>query len=102
MKTNGAIEASKQRVLIWGEFLLATFCQLGISNNKVIKNCHIGRNKFYEIKHGKLINADAYIRIYDYALAKILEQEAKGLFPAGYGMKWKAELMDLVFDSNKV
>ena len=102
MKTNVAIEASKQRVLAWGEFLLATFSKLGISNNKVIKNSHIGRSTFYRMKKGAQINADAYIRISRYARMKVQERETQGMIAAGYAMKWKAELMDLVFDSDKL
>ena len=93
MKTNVAIEASKQRVLAWGEFFLATFGQLGISNNKVIKNCHIGRRTFYRMKHGELINADAYIRLSRYAWEKVQEKEAKLMLPFGYKGEWIKELI---------
>ena len=97
MKTFGAIEASKQRVLAWSVFLLDTFQNLGITDNEIIRNCHIGRSTFYRMKHGEQINTDAYIRMNDYAIAKIQEHEAKGRLPAGYGKEWIGEVLSLVF-----
>ena len=97
MKTIGAIEASKQRALAWGGFLLDTFQNLGITDNEVIRNCHLGRSTFYRMKHGEQINADAYIRLSHYAWVKIQELEAKGRLAAGYGKEWIGEVVKLVF-----
>ena len=100
MKTIGAIEASKQRVWAWGGFLLDTFRDLGITDSEVIRYCHIGRSTFYRMKHGEQINVDAYLRLSDYAWAKIQEKEAKGFLPSGYGKEWNKEMIGLIF-SNK-
>ena len=97
MKTFGAIEASKQRVLAWSGFLLDTFQNLGITDNEIIRNCHIGRSTFYRMKHGEQINADAYIRLSQYAWVKVQEQEVKGRLAAGYGKEWIGEVVKLVF-----
>ena len=97
MKTFGAIEASKQRVLAWSGFLLDTFQKLGITDSEVIRSFHIGRSTFYRMKHGEQINADAYIRLSQYAWVKVQEQEVKGRLAAGYGKEWIGEVVKLVF-----
>ena len=97
MKTFGAIEASKQRVLAWSGFLLDTFQKLGITDSEVIRSCHTGRSTFYSMKQGELINADAYIRLSQYAWVKVQEQEVKGRLAAGYGKEWIGKVMKLVF-----
>ena len=97
MKTNDAIEASKRRVIAWGNFLVTTFRILSITDNEVIQNCYVGRSTYYRMKQGELINVDAYIRMNDYAIAKIQEHEAKGRLPAGYGKEWIGEVVKLVF-----
>ena len=102
MKNIGAIEASKQRVWAWSSFLLDTFRELGMTDNEVIRNCHIGRTTFYRMKHGKQINVDAYLRLSNYAWAKIQEKEAKEGLAANYGNKWMNEVIGLVFSNKRV
>ena len=102
MKTIGAIEASKQRVLAWSNFLLDTFWELGISDTEVINHCHIGRSTFYYMKQGELINADAYVRLKDYAIMKIREQEAKGLVPGSFRKEWKRTMISLFLNEDSV
>ena len=102
MKTIGAIEASKQRVLAWSNFLLDTFWELGISDTEVINHCHIGRSTFYYMKQGELINADAYVRLKDYAIMKIREQEAKGLVPGSFRKEWKRTMISLFLNEDRV
>ena len=102
MKNIGAIEASKQLVWAWGSFLLDTFRELGTTDNEVIRNCHIGRNTFYRMKHGKQINVDAYLRLSNYAWVKIQEREAKRGLPFGYGNKWMNEVIGLLFSNKRV
>ena len=63
----------------------------------MIQNCYVGRSTYYHMKQGELINVDAYIRMNDYAIAKIQEHEAKGRLPAGYGKEWIGEVVKLVF-----
>ena len=102
MKTIGAIEASKQRVLAWSNILLDTFRELGISDTEVINHCHIGRSTFYYMKQGELINADAYVRLKDYAIMKIREQEAKGLVPGSFRKEWKRTMISLFLNEDSV
>jgi len=102
MKTIGAIEASKQRVLAWSNFLLDTFRELSISDTEVINHCHIGRSTFYYMKQGELINADAYVRLKDYAIMKIREQEAKGLVPGSFRKEWKRTMISLFLNEDSV
>ena len=102
MKNIGAIEASKQRVWAWSSFLLDTFRELGMTDNEVIRNCHIGRSTFYRMKHGKQINVDAYLRLSNYAWVKIQEREAKRGLPFGYENKWMNEVIGLVFSNKRV
>ena len=47
---NEWIKASKERVVAWGLYLVDTFKKLGLSNNKVIRECNIGRKTFYKMK----------------------------------------------------
>ena len=63
----------------------------------MIQNCYVGRSTYYHMKQGELINVDAYIRMSDYATAKIQEHEAKGRLPAGYRKEWIGEVVKLVF-----
>lgn len=88
MKTNKAIEASKQKVVAWGDFLLNTFRKLGIADNEVIRNCHVGRNTFYRMKRGELINVDAYLRMTGYADMKTREQVSKRLLSGDFVEEW--------------
>ena len=102
MKTIGAIEASKQRVLAWSNFLLDTFRELGISDTEVINHCHIGRSTFYYMKQGELINADAYVRLKDYAIMKIREQEANGLLSGDFRKGWERTMISLFLNEDSV
>lgn len=102
MKTIGAIEASKQRVLAWSYFLLDTFRELGISDTEVINHCHIGRSTFYYMKQGELINADAYVRLKDYAIMKIREQEANGLLSGDFRKGWERTMISLFLNEDSV
>ena len=97
MKTNDAIEASKRRVIAWGNFLVTTFRILSITDNEVIQNCYVGRSTYYRMKQGELINVDAYIRLNDYAILKIKERMARGRLAAGYGEEWIREVVKFVF-----
>lgn len=92
MKTNKTIEASKRKAADWGFFLLDTFQELGIKDNEVIRNCHIGRSTFYHLKQGKLINVDAYIRLLEYTVSKIQEQTARHLLPNDFAGKWREKI----------
>lgn len=76
---NEWIKASKERVVAWGSYLMDTFKKLGVSNNKVIKECHIGRNNYNLMKKGQMINPDAYVRLMDYAVQVIRERKTKKL-----------------------
>ena len=98
MKTIGAIEA----LLAWSNILLDTFRELGISDTEVINHCHIGRSTFYYMKQGELINADAYVRLKDYAIMKIREQEAKGLVPGSFRKEWKRTMISLFLNEDRV
>ena len=76
---NEWIKASKERVVAWGLYLVDTFKELGLSDNKVIRECHIGRRTFYKMKKGQIINSDAYVRLTDYAVQVIRERKTKEL-----------------------
>ena len=76
---NEWIKASKERVVAWGSYLMDTFKKLGVSNNKVIKECHIGRNNYNLMKKGQMITPDAYVRLMDYAVQVIRERKTKKL-----------------------
>ena len=76
---NEWIKASKERVVAWGLYLVDTFNKLGLSDNKVITNSHIGRKTFYKMKKGQIINSDAYVRLTDYAVQVIRERKTKKL-----------------------
>lgn len=76
---NEWIKASKERVVAWGLYLVDTFKKLGLSNNKVIRECHIGQKTFYKMKKGQIINSDAYVRLTDYAVQVIRERKTKKL-----------------------
>ena len=93
MKTNDAIEASKRRVIAWGNFLVTTFRILSITDNEVIQNCYVGRSTYYRMKQGELINTDAYIRLTDYAKLKIQERMARWLLPHGFMEEWRKKIM---------
>lgn len=98
MKTNGAIEASRQRARAWGEFLLDTFQELEITDNEVIRNCHIGRSTFYRMKWGELINVDAYLRMTDYTILKIREPMKGRPLPGDFEKKWWEECRRICFN----
>ena len=91
MKTIGAIEASKQRVLAWSNFLLDTFRELGISDTEVINHCHIGRSTFYYMQQGELINADAYVRLKNYAIRRYGNKRRTDCFRAISGRDGKGQ-----------
>ena len=76
---NEWIKASKERVVAWGLYLVDTFKKLGLSDNKIIRECNIGRKTFYKMKKGKPINTDAYVRLTDYAVQVIRERKTKKL-----------------------
>ena len=96
MKTNDAIEASKRRVIAWGNFLVTTFRILSITDNEVIQNCYVGRSTYYHMKQGELINVDAYIRMTDYAILKIKERMARWLLPHGFMKEWRKKIMEVL------
>ena len=96
MKTNDAIEASKRRVIAWGNFLVTTFRILSITDNEVIQNCYVGRSTYYRMKQGELINVDAYIRLTDYAVLKIRERMARWLLPHGFMEEWRKKIMGVL------
>ncbi len=98
MNTNGAIAASRQRARAWGDFLSDTFRELEITDNEVIRNCHIGRSTFYRMKRDELINVDAYLRMMDYAVKKIGEQVTKHLLPADFETRWWEECRRTCFN----
>ena len=58
---------------------METFQTLRISDKKVITNSNVGRKTFYKMKKGKPINADAYLRLTDYAVQVIRERKTKKL-----------------------
>ena len=91
MKTNEAIGASKRKAVAWGDFLLDTFSEQGITDNEVIRNCHIGRSTFYRMKRGELINVDAYLRMTDYAIRKIRERMKAHPLPGDFETGWWEE-----------
>ena len=95
MKTNDAIEASKRRVIAWGNFLVTTFRILSITDNEVIQNCYVGRGTYYRMKQGELINVDAYIRLNDYAIMKICERMGKKSLPNNFMEEYQKSLTDL-------
>lgn len=86
---NEWIKASKERVVAWGLYLVDTFKKLGLSDNKVITNSHIGRKTFYKMKKGKPINADAYLRLTTFALKNIKERESTQHPPPMTEEGWK-------------
>ena len=96
MEANGAIETSKRRAIAWGELLVITFRKLGITDNEVIQNCHVGRSTYYRMKQGELINVDAYIRLTDYAVQKIKERMVRRLFPPDFMEEWKKKIMGVL------
>ena len=93
MKTNDAIEASKRRVIAWGNFLVTTFRILSIPDNEVIQNCYVGRSTYYRMKRGELINVDAYIRLTDYAVLKIRVRMERWLLPYDFMKEWRKKIM---------
>ncbi|MBP3668660.1 MAG: hypothetical protein J6J26_03705 [Bacteroides sp.] len=93
---NEWIKASKERVVAWGSYLVDTFKKLGLSNNKVIRECHIGRRTFYKMKKGKPINADAYVRLTIFALEKIKERESGQHPPPITEEGWKKQFWKIV------
>lgn len=74
------IENSRRRIIALGKYLEKTFRTLRISDTKVIKSCHVGRGTYYKVKNGIQVNADAYLRLRDFALDKIRER-ARGRHP---------------------
>lgn len=83
------VENSKHRTIAWGYYLAETFRTLRISDNKVIRECHIGRRTFYKMKKGKPINADAYLRLTIFALENIKERESTQRPPPMTEEGWK-------------
>ena len=96
MKTNDAIEASKRRVIAWGNFLVTTFRILSITDNEVIQNCYVGRSTYYRMKRGELINVDAYIRLTDYAVLKIRVRMERWLLPYDFMKEWRKKIMEVL------
>ena len=82
--------------------MLDTFRELGISDTEVINHCHIGRSTFYYMKQGELINADAYVRLKDYAIMKIREQEANGLLSDDFRKRWERTMISLFLNEDRV
>jgi len=82
--------------------LLDTFRELGISDTEVINHCHIRRSTFYYMKQGELINADAYVRLKDYAIMKIREQEANGLLSGDFRKRWERTMISLFLNEDRV
>ena len=70
------IEASIDKLVAWGYYLLSTFKKLGITRTEVTKNSNISGSSLSKIKEGKKINADAYVRLTEYAVHVIRERKA--------------------------
>ena len=95
------IERSQERAIAWGILLVETFREMGITDNEVIRNCHVGRARFYRMKHGELINLDAYLRMTDYALLKISDEAAPRIVSYNPKTQWELQLWELLFGSHE-
>lgn len=90
------IEVSKCRVIAWGAFLIETFQLLGIKNKNVIKNSHVGKETFYRMKRGKIVNVDAYLRMTSFASENIKKQIDLQRLPIKCQNQWKGNLLDIL------
>jgi len=54
------------------------------------------------MKQGELINADAYVRLKDYAIMKIREQEANGLLSGDFRKGWERTMISLFLNEDRV
>jgi len=93
---NKPVENSKRRTIAWGYYLAETFRTLRISDNKVIRECNIGRRTYYTMKKGKPINADAYVRLTIFALKKIKERESAQHPPPMTEEGWKKQFWKII------
>ena len=96
---NELIENSKLRARAGCNFLLETFSELDISNNEAIRQSHIGKESFYGMKQGKLINLDAFLRLKDYAFRQLQQQVRMKRLPPNILTEWKERLRQIMLDS---
>ena len=92
---NELIESSRLRARAGCNYLLETFCQLEITNNEGIRQCHIGRALFFEMKKGKLVKLDVYLRLRDYAIQCLRQRLMKKHRPPGEEAEWKERLQKI-------
>lgn len=93
---NKTIADSKYRAMAWGFYLLDTFRRCHIKDCEVIRNCHIGRHRFYRMKRGELINIDAYVRLMDYAHHCLKQRIAHKLQPPKDEDEWKTRFWEIM------
>ena len=92
---NELIENSRLRARAGCNYLLETFCQLEITNNEVIRQCHIGRALFFEMKKGKPVKLDVYLRLRDYAIQCLRQRLMEKHRPPGEEAEWKERLQKI-------
>jgi len=93
---NKSIKRSKCKSIVWGKYLVATFRVLHVSDNKVINSSHIGRGTFYNMKKGRTINAEAYMRLTKFALKKIWERKSGQSPPPMTVNEWKEGIWKII------
>lgn len=92
---NELIENSRLRARAGCSYLLETFRLLEITNNEVIRQCHIGRALFFEMKKGKLVKLDVYLRLRDYAILCLRQRLMKKHQPPRIEAEWKERLWEI-------
>lgn len=95
---NRPIQSYKYCAVVWGNYLVETFRILRISDNKVIRNSHIGRGTYYQMKKEKQINSGAYLRLTRFALKQIRERELSQHPPQLSEKDWKEGFWTIIIE----